>query len=234
MNEPLDPATTAQAGTQRPSRADHRGFERLQASALSRALEDAKAWRSGYAMLAGGLGALLGFIGTQLQHDTSWAWRAALSFLLGGGLLCVAAALVMVITIEGGRRTVWLNLRDIVQNHNSLEAYQAQQAAAALARLDRSKGVAAVGAVLAFMGLIVTLWMPGKVDPAAPTPVTNPPVSSTVPTVSTPPTGPPRAPSGTLPPARPSPSSSTSRTLVPSQPAAPSPCACLAPGVPAA
>jgi hypothetical protein len=166
VSAPLDPVTPSSLGSQRPSRADQRGFERLQATALTRALDDAKAWRNGYAMLAGGLSALLGFIGTQLGHGTSWGWRVALSILLGGGLLCVSAALVLAITVEGGRRTVRLNLREIVQAHNSLEAYQAQQAAVALVRLDRSKSIAAVGAVMAFVGLVVTLWMPGKTDPA--------------------------------------------------------------------
>ncbi|WP_062909489.1 hypothetical protein, partial [Mycobacterium avium] len=165
MSAPLDRVTPSAAGTQRPSRADQRAFALLQATALTRALEDAKAWRNGYAMLAGGLSALVGFIGTQLNHDTSWGWRLALSILLGGGLLCVFAALVLAITVEGGRRTVRLNLRDIVQAHNSLEAYQARQAAVALQRLDRSKTIAAIGAALAFVGLVVTLWMPGKTEP---------------------------------------------------------------------
>jgi hypothetical protein len=179
MSAPLEPVTPSTPGTQRPSRADQRGYELLQATALTRALDDAKAWRNGYAMLAGGLSALLGFIGTQLGHDTSWRWRVALSILLGGGLLCVSAALLLAITVEGGRRTVRLNLREIVQTHNSLEAYQAQQAAVALTRLDRSKSIAAVGAVMAFVGLVVTLWMPGKTDPAhrAPPP-THPPTTS--------------------------------------------------------
>jgi hypothetical protein len=168
----------------------------LQATALSRALNDAKAWRNGYAMLAGGLSALLGFIGTRLGHDTSWEWRVALSILLGGGLLCVTAALVLAITVEGGRRTARLNLREIVQTHNSLEAYQAQQAAVALVRLDRSKGIAAIGAGMAFVGLVVTLWMPGKADPArpAPPPTTNAP-SIAPSTTSTPrPSVPPSSP----------------------------------------
>jgi hypothetical protein len=190
MSSPLDPVTPSSPGTQRPSRADQRGFELLQATALTRALDDAKAWRNGYAMLAGGLSALLGFIGTQLDHDTSWAWRVALSILLGGGLLCVSAALVLAITVEGGRRTVRLNLREIVQAHNSLEAYQAQQAAVALVRLDRSKSIAAVGAVMAFVGLVVTLWMPGKTDPTNPAPApTRPPTTSApsaAPSTSTP------------------------------------------------
>lgn len=179
MSAPLDRVTPSAPRTQRPSRADQRGFALLQATALTRALEDAKAWRNGYAMLAGGLSALVGFIGTQLDHDTSWRWRVALSILLGGGLLCVFAALVLAITVEGGRRTVRLNLREIVQTHNSLEAYQAQQAAVALERLDHSKTIAAIGAVLAFIGLVVTLWMPGKTEPAQPAPTpTHPPTTS--------------------------------------------------------
>lgn len=138
---------------------------------LIRALEDAKAWRNGYAMLAGGLSALLGFIGTRLDNDTGAVWRAALTVLLGGGLLCVVAALAMVLTIEGGRRRVRLNLREIVARHNSLQAYQALQASAALQRLDLSKKVAGIGAALAFAGLLVTLWMPGAdKETSAPTP----------------------------------------------------------------
>jgi hypothetical protein len=43
----------------------------------------------------------------------------------------------------------------------------------ALATLDLSKRAAAVGAVLAFLGLLVTLWMPGKSDDAHPTQDTN-------------------------------------------------------------
>jgi hypothetical protein len=91
-----------------------------------------------------------------------------LSVLLGGGLVAVAAALLLTVTIEGGRRMTRLNLREVVTTYNSVEAYQPTEAAAALKRLDTSKKVAGVGAVLAFLGLLVTLWIPAPPgDPAS-------------------------------------------------------------------
>lgn len=180
MTADKQPLVVQPTGTQRPTRADHRAFQALQAMSLKRALDDAKAWRNGYAMLAGGLGALLGFIGTQLSDATAAGWRIALSVLLGGGLVCVAAALLLTLTIEGGRRSSRLNLRQIVATYNSVEAFQAAQAAAALARLDRSKMIAALGAVLAFAGLLVTLWVPGPADKhPSPAPPPKPTASST-------------------------------------------------------
>lgn len=180
----------------RPTRADLRAFEQLQATVLTRALADAKAWRTGYAMLAGGLGAFVGFIGTRLSGDTSTWWRIVLTILLGGGLLAVALALLLTVTIEGGRRAIGLNLRELVASYNSVEAYQVVEAAAALKRLDASKRVAAVGAALAFVGLLVTLWLPGPpADPAPKAPLspatscTSPaPTASNPPVPSTPPT----------------------------------------------
>ncbi len=168
----------------RPSRKDIQGFEQLAATTHDRVVEDAKTWRNGYAMLAGGLGALLGLIGNQLDHETSAAWRIVLSICFGGALLSTSIALVLAVTIEGGLRSVQLNLRTIVARFGSLEAYQVSQAQHAYTRLDQSKWLAAVGAVLGFAGLIVTLWLPGKITDSAPS---SPPPSPTISTPTVPP-----------------------------------------------
>lgn len=164
----------------RPSRTDIQGFEQLAATTHDRLVEDAKTWRNGYAMLAGGLGALLGLIGNQLDHDTSAGWRIVLSLCFGGALVSTSIALVLAVTIEGGLRSVQLNLRTIIARFGSLEAYQVSQAQHAYTRLDQSKWFAAVGAVLGGAGLIVTLWLPGNNSDSAPS---SPPAS---PTISTP------------------------------------------------
>ncbi|MED5803054.1 hypothetical protein VX037_18680 [Gordonia sp. Z-3] len=166
----------------KPTRADQKAFEELAATAHSRAVADAKTWRNAYGMLAGGLGALLGLIGSQLHADTPTGWRIALSVLFGGGLVAIGTALAMAVTIEGGLRTTSLNLHAIVRDHNSLRAYQVDQADAAHSRLDWSKLVAAVGALLGIAGLIVTLWLPGKASDT--TPASVPATSQTSPTES--------------------------------------------------
>jgi hypothetical protein len=160
----------------------------LAATTHNRVVEDAKTWRNGYAMLAGGLGALLGLIGNLLDHDTSACWRIILSICFGGALLATSLALVMVVTVEGGLRTTQLNLRATVTRFGSLEAYQVSQAQTAYARLDKSKWLAAAGALLGFLGLIATLWLPGKASDS-----THPstPASSTASTPPHPPSPPP-------------------------------------------
>ena len=53
-----------------------------------------------------------------------------------------------------------MNLQEIVADHNSFDMYQADQAAAAVERLGHSRRFAAAGALLAFIGLLITLWLP--------------------------------------------------------------------------
>lgn len=164
----------------RPTRADQRAYERLQATALDRALADAQVWRNGYALLGSGVGAVLALVGTRLDNDTAWAWRLALTFTLGGGLLFVANALWMTLTVEGGKRGTSLNLQRIVQQHNSFELYQADQAAAAIKRIDRSKGRATIGGVFCFLGLLCTLWIASPSGDAVPGPSTSPAPSASI------------------------------------------------------
>jgi hypothetical protein len=147
-------------GRIRPSLADHQAWSQFQATALTRALEDAKAWRNGYAILAGGIGALLGLIGDRLSESTPWQWRLLLTVTFGVALALTALALWLVLTIEGGSRARTVNLREIVADHNSFDMYQADQAAAAVERLGHSRRLAAAGALFAFVGLLITLWLP--------------------------------------------------------------------------
>lgn len=155
----------------RPARADHDAFARFLASALERALADARVWRNGYALLASGIGAILALVGTRLTDTTPAAWRLALSVTLGGGLLLVARALWMTTTIEGGRRPTSVSLGPVVQEHNSFEMYQVDQADAAIIRLASSKRWALAGGFLCFVGLLCTLWLssPGSEPNSAPT-----------------------------------------------------------------
>lgn len=178
---PPDPDSTPRL---RPTRADQLAFERLQATALDRALADARVWRNGYALLASGAGATTAFIGTQLDAQTHWGWRLALTLSLGGGLVAVAVALWMTLTVEGGRRATGLNLAETVQEHNSFEMYQAAQAGSALRRLDNSKRWAVVGALLCLVGLIATLWAS---QPAADAERPEPPAASATTTSPSPP-----------------------------------------------
>lgn len=156
----------------RPTIADYEAWKVFQATTLPRALSDAKAWRNGYAMLAGGVGALLGLIGDRLGDPTPWQWRLALSLTFGLALVLTSVALWLVLTIEGGYRTATVNLSDIVNRHNSFEMYQADQAAAAVKRLGHSRWLAIIAAFLAFAGLMITLWLPSPADsPSSATPV---------------------------------------------------------------
>lgn len=168
----------------RPSHADLRAFEDLQATALERALADARVWRNGYAVLGSGIGALLALVGARLDNDTPWPWRLALMVALGGGLILVASALWMTLTVEGGTKRTSLNLGRIVQQHNSFELYEADQAARALARIDRSKKWAVAGAALCFVGLLCTLWMtspPSDAEPPQPQASISPSTASVTP-----------------------------------------------------
>lgn len=166
---------------QRPTRADQDAFARFQATALERALADARVWRNGYATLGSGIGAILALIGTQLTDTTSATWRLALTVTLGGGLLLVARALWMTLTIEGGRRPTSVSLGPIVQRHNSFEMYQVDQADAAITRLATSKRWALAGGFLCFVGLLCTLWLSSPPDQPNPAPTSAPTASTSAP-----------------------------------------------------
>lgn len=187
--------------TPRPTHADLRAYMQLKKTRLESVLAEAKVWRNGYAMLASGAGATVALVGVRLGESTPWGWRLALTGFLGGGLIFVAWALWLVLTIEGGRRSATIELRELIAKHNSFTMYEVWQADAALKRLARSKWMAGVGALLCFLGLIVTLWVPspapagvptavGSVAPsgiapsASPAPVASASSPSPVPTVS--------------------------------------------------
>lgn len=163
----------------RPTRADQDAFARFQASALERALADARVWRNGYAMLASGIAAVLAVVGTRLTDTTPWGWRLALSVTLGGALVMVARALWMALTVEGGRRAARLSLGPIVERYNSFEIFQVDQADAAITRLARSKRWALAGGLLCFVGLMFTLWVSSPTEPNSPAPAGNASPTST-------------------------------------------------------
>lgn len=177
-----------------PTRKDHEAWTAFQATALTRALDDAKAWRNGYALLAGGIGALLALIGDRLNGSTPWEWRLAISLTFGLALVLTGTALWLVLTIEGGNRATTVNLHDIVEEHNSFEMFQADQAASAVERLSTSRGLAAASAFLAFVGLMITLWLPNPTTPTQTPAITESPTTS--PSVTTPSV--PAAPSPTV------------------------------------
>ena len=154
----------------RPTHADIRAYKKLEQTRLAVVLGEARVWRNGYAMLASGAGVVIALIGGRLDGLTPCGWRLVLSALLGGGVAFVAWALWLVLTIEGGKRAAHIELREVIREHNSFTMYEVSQASAALRRLHWSKVIAGVGAVLIFLGLMTTLWVPSP-PAAAETPV---------------------------------------------------------------
>lgn len=167
----------------RPTRADQEAFQHIQATVWDEALADVKVWRSGYAILATAITAILALIGTQLDSGIAWGWRLALSLTLGAAVVFVGRALLLTLRIEGGKNATSINLDQIVKNYNSVEMYRADQAATALTQLDRSKGWAAWGAACCLAGLILTVWMTytpnGGTSPAPSSPTSSPTASIT-------------------------------------------------------
>lgn len=166
----------------RPTRTDLEAFQRIQATVWDEALADVKVWRSGYAILVTAITAILALIGTQLDSGIVWGWRLALSLTLGAAVVLVGRALLFTLRIEGGKNATSINLDQIVRDYNSVEMYRADQAATALAQLDRSKGWAGWGAACCLVGLILTLWMtftPGSSASPASSPPTSPTASAT-------------------------------------------------------
>lgn len=176
----------------RPTRADQEAFAQYQSTVLDRVLADARVWRNGYALLASAIGALITLIGTGLTETTHWGWRLALSLLLGAALVLIAIALWFTLTIEGGRRPATLRLDEIVQQHNSFELYQADQAEAAVQRLNQSRRYAIGAATACFSALIATLWVsipppdPGPAGIQTSTPSASPFAPATPTTVASP------------------------------------------------
>lgn len=169
----------------RPTRADQKTFDHLQATVLDQALADVKVWRSGYVMLVSAITAILALVGTQLASDIDWYWRLALTITLGAGVVLVATALVYTLRIDGGKTATNINLKQIVQEYNSVEMYWAQQAATALQQLDRSKKWAGRGAACCLVGLICVLWMTSTSSNSESTHPSTPNCSTTAPAATT-------------------------------------------------
>lgn len=162
----------------RPTRRDHELFEDLQRSSSTRMKESSRTWRNAFAMLAAGLGALLGLVGTQLDAATPWCARLVLTLTLGAGVALVGIACWKTFNVDGGRRPVKLSLAQIVDEYNSVDQYFVEQAGAAQENLVFARKLATIGAVLGFVGLLTTLWINGPspsdgITPAPTSPITT-------------------------------------------------------------
>jgi hypothetical protein len=93
-------------------------------------------------------------------------WRAAVTALIGGGLVAAVVGLWQALSAEAGTRTATETLAGIHARHASVLAYQVAQARAAGASLRHARNAVAAALALLLAGVALTWWAP----PAPPTP----------------------------------------------------------------
>jgi len=104
--------------------------------------------------------------GRTATADLTAGWRAAVTALIGGGLVAAVVGLWQALSAEAGTRTATQTLADIHTRHASVLAYQVALAGVAGASLRRARNAVATALGLLLTGVMLTWWAPAA--PAEP------------------------------------------------------------------
>ncbi|MFC8514455.1 hypothetical protein [Streptomyces sp. NPDC057257] len=142
--------------------AERDAFAEMSASSLDAVRAAAETWRNG-------LTAFLALVTTGVVikgRDTTSAltvgWKAALTVLVGGGLLAAVAGLWQALAAQAGTRPRATTLSAVHARHHSVAAYKVALAAEAARRLGRAQYLVALALALLLAGTVVTWWAPAE------------------------------------------------------------------------
>ena len=153
-------------GPEPVSTAERAAFDTLVRESLPGVRASAQAWRNGLAALITLATAGVFIQGRTATADLTAGWRAAVTALIGGGLVAAVVGLWQALSAEAGTRTATQTLADIHARHASVLAYQVALAGAAGASLRRARTAVAAALGLLLAGATLTWWAPA--EPAAP------------------------------------------------------------------
>ncbi|MET7703110.1 hypothetical protein [Streptomyces sp. NPDC005485] len=142
--------------------AERDAFAALSAASLDAVRSSAETWRNG-------LSAFITLVTTGVVikgRDTTSAlpteWRAALTALIGGGLLVAILGLWQALGAQAGTRPRATTLNAVHSRYGSVAAYKVALANIAAARLRRAQYLVAVALALLLAGIGVTWWAPAE------------------------------------------------------------------------
>ena len=159
----------------RPDRAPSRSeleerdrYARLTATSLDIVRGSAQAWRNGLTAFITLVTTAVVFQGRDTIAGLAAGWRAAITILIGGGLLLAVLGLWQALAAEAGTDPALQTLRDIRAAHGTLDTYEVYLAASAARRLQSGR-YAVAGAITALLtGIALTWWAPASTPQPSP------------------------------------------------------------------
>jgi hypothetical protein len=157
------PVPRARKPAAAPSKADldeRDRYARLTAGSLDTVRGSAQAWRNGLAAFITLVTAGVVIQGRDTTSGLPGGWRAAVTVLIGGGLLLAVAGLWQALAAEAGTDPRSQTLHDIRAAHGTLTAYEIYLAAQAARRLQWARRAVAAAITLLLAGIAATWWAP--------------------------------------------------------------------------
>ncbi|KUJ65767.1 hypothetical protein ACZ90_43480 [Streptomyces albus subsp. albus] len=147
--------------------AERDAFAALSAGSLDAVRSSAETWRNGLTAFITLVTTGVVIKGRDTTNTLTTGWRAALTVLIGGGLLAALIGLWQALSAQAGTRPRATTLSAVHQRYSSVAAYRVALAMAAARRLRRAQYLVAVALSLLLAGIVVTWWAPadsGKKD----------------------------------------------------------------------
>ncbi|WP_419993809.1 hypothetical protein [Streptomyces boninensis] len=142
--------------------AERDAFRAMSAASLDAVRSSAEAWRNGLSAFVTLVTTGVVIKGRDTTSVLSTGWKAALTVLIGGGLLAALLGLWQALAAQAGTRPRATTLGAVLDRYGSVAAYQVALAAAAARRLRRAQYLVALALALLLAGIVVTWWAPAK------------------------------------------------------------------------
>jgi hypothetical protein len=146
-------------------------YARLTSGSIDTVRASAQTWRTGLAAFITLVTTGVIIKGPTTTSGLAAGWRAAITVLIGGGLLLALAGLWQALAAEAGTDPKKQTLQDIRAAHGTLIAYEVYLAVQAADRLQWGRRAVGVSVVLLLAGIGITWWAP-TIAPSLPAYVT--------------------------------------------------------------
>jgi hypothetical protein len=143
-------------------------YARLTAGSLDAVRGSAQAWRNGLAAFITLVTAGVVLQGRDSTSGLPGSWRAAVTVLVGGGLMLAVAGLWQALAAEAGTSPRSQTLHDIRAAHGTLAAFEVHLAAQSARRLQLARRAVAAAVTLLLAGITATWWAPAPAAGSAP------------------------------------------------------------------
>jgi hypothetical protein len=135
-------------------------YAKLTAGSMDTVRGSAKTWRTGLTAFITLVTTGVVIKGRDTTAGLVGGWRAAVTILIGGGLLLAVVGLWQALAAEAGTDPKKQTLQDIRAAHGTLTAYEVHLADNAAHRLEWGRRAVAAAVVLLLAGIVATWWAP--------------------------------------------------------------------------